>query len=875
MRKLILFLVALSTLVLRAQDYSQLYLVGDATSAGWNLDQAIRMTPVKGLDAVFTWTGHLSEGQFKFLNNRKTWTPCLNALSDNESVEAGQTRPLVYNDNTTWDYKFYNHNAGTYHVRVDMKSLQMSFGRTDNDNLQLQAVGTAVDDSGVVVVGDIYESTTAFRCMGKFNIGELKFKLSDGRYVVPASAEDTSIDAVSAIRLTNDATVKGWTVGRSGYYKMQFDVAYLTCSAKSYSLPAHLYLIGGASEAGWDLSQAIALEQDEGQPNVFVFQGELRNRRSHDEGASFKFVGQNTDWGSVSYSLHPLTNGQPIVAPTNRVTDVVEIDADLSINLSTDKACYSPGATVRFSAEGQIPRGAVVRNSYKGRAIDEHPLQTNSWEWTAPSDDFRGYMVDVRIKSNDKKSIVIGTIGVDVSSDWTRFPRYGFVATFGQEKLATGVIEKEMAYLNRCHINGVQFQDWHNKHHWPLGGTRDHLEPVYKDIANRDVHTDVVKKYIDVQHGYGMKAMFYNLCFGALSDAAQDGVKEEWYIFKDSNHTQKDYHPLDPSWKSSIYLVDPSNNEWQDYLGDRNDDVYHNFDFDGYQIDQLGSRGNIYDYNGKTVDLTERYPSFIEAMKNRHPGKRLVMNAVSSFGAKGIAGTGKVDFLYNELWDSEDQFSSLYDVIRANDLYSNNTLRTVFAAYMNYKLSDREFNTPGVLLTDAVMFALGGSHLELGDHMLCREYFPYAGVSMSEELKTAMVSYYDFMTAYQNLLRDGGEVNEVELTCLNCPMNLWPPRLNSVTTFSKKVGDTQIVHLLNFLSADRLSWRDMEGTMPQPEQRQNLSVQLQADRKINRIWVASPDFKGGVEQDLPFEQVDGTVLFTVPSLKYWTMIVIE
>ena len=46
---------------------------------------------------------------------------------------------------------------------------------------------------------------------------------------------------------------------------------------------------------------------------------------------------------------------------------------------------------------------------------------------------------------------------------------------------------------------------------------------------------------------------------------------------------------------------------------------------------------------------------------------------------------------------------------------------------MNYNKADNrgEFNTPGVLLTDAVMFALGGSHLELGgDHMLCKEYFP-------------------------------------------------------------------------------------------------------------------------------------------------------
>lgn len=59
-------------------------------------------------------------------------------------------------------------------------------------------------------------------------------------------------------------------------------------------------------------------------------------------------------------------------------------------------------------------------------------------------------------------------------------------------------------------------------------------------------------------------------------------------------------------------------------------------------------------------------------------------------------------------------------------------------------------NTPGVLLTDAVIAALGGSHLEMGDHMLTREYFPAAPLSMSDALKTAIVRYYDFQTAYQN-----------------------------------------------------------------------------------------------------------------------------
>lgn len=155
-----------------------------------------------------------------------------------------------------------------------------------------------------------------------------------------------------------------------------------------------------------------------------------------------------------------------------------------------------------------------------------------------------------------------------------------------------------------------------------MGGSRNELLDVYKDIANRDVYTSVVKKYIDVQHNLGMKSMFYNLCFGALDDAASDGVKEEWYAFRNNKRGDKDLHSLPDSWKSNIYLLDPSNKEWQEYIGKRNDDVYANFNFDGYQIDQLGKRSDLYDWSGARINLPQGYASFIEAMKGCHPDKR-------------------------------------------------------------------------------------------------------------------------------------------------------------------------------------------------------------------------------------------------------------
>lgn len=569
--------------------------------------------------------------------------------------------------------------------------------------------------------------------------------------------------------------------------------------------------------------------------------------------------------------------------PSGSVTGVTAINSNLSVDLSTDKACYLPGEAVRFTAS-QMPADAKVRYRKGAEILKEENLSATSWEWTPSGPDFTGYMVEIYTPAAENSEMILGTIAVDVSSDWTKFPRYGFVATFDRSKLADGVIESEMAFLNRCHINGVQFQDWHNKHHWPLGGTRDNLLDVYKDIANREVSTAVVKKYIDVQHNLGMKSIFYNLCFGALDDAASDGVKEQWYAFRNDRRGDKDLHQLPDSWKSSIYLLDPSNPEWQEYIGDRNDDVYANFDFDGYQIDQLGQRSDLYDYNGARINLPKGYASFIDAMKTRHPSKRLVMNAVSSYGASQIAGSGKVDFCYNEVWNDEPDFADLHKIIKANDTYSSNSLRTVFAAYMNYDKAGRtsgEFNTPGVIMADAVMMALGGSHLELGDHMLSREYFPASPLAMSEELQTAMIRYYDFMTAYQNLLRGTSTQAEFQaaLTCADPSAKItvaaWPPKKGNVTTYARKVGNADVIHLLNFRNIDNLSWRDLEGTRSMPRLTRDLPLSINYSRKVNRIWTASPDYHGGAVVELPFRQTDGKVTFTLPALKYWSMIVIE
>lgn len=550
----------------------------------------------------------------------------------------------------------------------------------------------------------------------------------------------------------------------------------------------------------------------------------------------------------------------------------------LDIDFSTNKALYAPGEAVHFTLKN-LPDNAKLRYMHLGNVVGESPATSKTWSWTPPADDFKGYMAVVYTEENGVEKIH-NSIAVDVSSNWAKFPRYGFVSDY--EKKQDVFIDRTIEVLNRYHINGLQFYDWMYDHQRPLAGSVESPAESWPDIFYRTNYYSTVKSYIEAAKKRDMKNMFYNLCYGATKDAVSDGVSEEWYVFKDKNHLEKDYHDLSGG-RSHIWVLDPGNKQWQDYLIERNKDVYKVFDFDGFHIDQLGWRGDRYDYNGNSINMSSAYNSFIKAMKNAEPNKHLLFNAVGGYGQEDIA-NAPVDFLYVEVWGARDgdnpdmTYDDMIMLMRDNVSKSNPEKNIVLAAYMNYNVSSVGFvNKPGVLLVNAAIFAWGGSHLELGEHYLINEYFPSNNLQMRADLGKALMSYYDFMVAYQNLLRDGGEFQAVDVTFAGNDIVAarWPAGIGQVATVGKKVNGKEIIHLINFSDASHLVWRDPKATQTEPELIESPVVDITVSGTASKVWFASPDVNGGVAQELEFIQTGNKIKVTLPSLKYWDMIVIE
>lgn len=560
----------------------------------------------------------------------------------------------------------------------------------------------------------------------------------------------------------------------------------------------------------------------------------------------------------------------------NLGTENSESEINSSIELTTDKARYFPGDNVEISANKNLSGKVFIRYRHLGETIGEEPFDQNSWTWTLPSIDFTGYLVDV-YEIVENQEVVYGSVAVDASSDWTVFPRYGFLSEFSSE-ITSEQMENRLGFLNRCHINAIQYYDWLNKHHSPLKMEGDLPANYWKDIAKREVAFNTVKTYIEKAKEMNIASMQYNLLYGAWDDYENDGVSSQWMLYSDQNHQFLNKHDLDDNWAmSDIFLVNPANAYWQDYIFNKTNLIYQFLDFDGWHIDQLGDRGTVYDFNGSEMDLTSGFRSFLNNLKERFPNKKMVLNAVDQYGQEEIL-QAPIDFAYTEVWSAKS-FDALSEVIRNNFSLSGESKNSVLAAYMNYGLSNSTgyFNTPAVLLANAVIFAFGGAHLELGEHMLANEYFPNNNLLMRTDLKEAIVNYYDFLVAYQNLLRNGGEFYTPDIASLDGQQSIknWPPKSGAIAAIGKLVNEKQIIHMINFNNASTLLWRDDSGAQQYPNQIQNLKVQILTDKAVDKVWFASPDSNFGVAQSLDFTMSGNQLTTTIPDMQYWGMLVIE
>lgn len=508
--------------------------------------------------------------------------------------------------------------------------------------------------------------------------------------------------------------------------------------------------------------------------------------------------------------------------------------------------------------------------------------------WTPPTTDHQGYLVQATLSDSTGSVLDTAQTAIDVSSTWEKFPRYGFVTDFNDNYNQAAIASR----LNLYHIDGVQFYDWQYKHHLPLAGTVASPANSWVNIDNITNYRHSVNSLISDVHATGSSAMNYNLIYGAWAGYGSDGSGADYHqgLWWNSNCTNQGNFSLPASFATpNIYFFNPGDTGWQTYLFGKESDAFAAYAFDGWQMDQLGTLvGNpTYTCAGALVDPPTTYSAFITAAKAAL-NKTIVFNAPGQYSQQNVAGNSNLSFLYTEAWPSNGQtsYNDLRNVITQNNTWSSGTRNTVIAAYpdqtysTNFVTSAPGFlNTAGVLYEDASIFASGGSHIELGDvdHMLDQPNYLNENLLMQAPLQKGMVNYYNFLTAYENLLRDGVTDNNNVISLPGGPATSTNGTAGTVWTFARSKTGTDVLHLINMLNLTSSDWMDTNANKVAPTVQTNVVTKYYYGTGTpTSVSLASPDINGGASQSLSF--TTGTdaggayVQFTVPSLNYWDMV---
>lgn len=559
----------------------------------------------------------------------------------------------------------------------------------------------------------------------------------------------------------------------------------------------------------------------------------------------------------------------------------------------TDKAMYSlkeeVNIDIKLDKDFKNERDGKLFIYFKhlGKTVDEKKIKYSlgngdndvRLKWNPPEEDFQGYQVEVYAVSG--KSVIDNkNTAVDISSSWSKFPRYGYLCEYPKQdkKTTDNIIEN----LSKYHINGLQFYDWQYKHNKPLAGTEANPADKWEDIANRDTYAQTIKDYISSAHTKNIKAANYNLMFGGFDGYEADGAKKEWGLYKDCNHEEQAFYPLPATWASSeLYIFNPNNKDWQNYIIEQEKAAMKVYDFDAWHVDTLGPIGQLYDYSGKSVELSSGYLDFLNNVK-KSLNKSVLFNPVNGYGEIDTDADAQLDFLYKEVWPA--QYKTYEDLKLAIDngaQFSDSKKNIVLAAYMNYGLAANggNFNEPGVRLTDASIFASGGAHIELGDTgMLCNEYFPNKSLTMSQSLENTMRNYYDFSVAYENLLRDDLQDCNNKVDIIGAKVSD-SAEANAIWAFSKQKEKYNVIQLINLIGNNSNEWVDNTGDIKEPQHQNNFKVKYYFSEKAKKVWLASPDLNNGKSTKLKYstgKDAKGKyLLIDVPKLQYWDMIYIE
>lgn len=319
-----------------------LYLIGSATSAGWNCDAPLQMEKVN--DYEFTYTGALTKGEFKFpwVVGGAMWSSeTYMAMENGEKVgKSGLAASEVYlTHNGQPDSKWVVEDEGRYKLTLSIDRTDPAFGTLKAEYLgelpkAIYMLGNACGQWNAPDATPIYETDGKFVWTGDLlYYGEdklFKFVLSRGdwdkvTFLVPTEVNHPAEGDKNVLQIdpgtygwqesaeTEPGALKDWfwgiKEGKSGKYEITVDLEAKTFTLKllkSYAFDkdntAELYMLGLGAES-FDSNHPLPMTSKGN--GKFSWTGDLDYATTDDNpnnvNKQFKFCTSRGDWNKVYY----------------------------------------------------------------------------------------------------------------------------------------------------------------------------------------------------------------------------------------------------------------------------------------------------------------------------------------------------------------------------------------------------------------------------------------------------------------------------------------------------------------------------------------------------------------------------------------------
>ena len=293
------YLGELDAPVIEPIEAETLFIVGDATPNGWNIDAPTQLEKMS--QYVFQYEGNLLAGELKACLStgdwgvsfiRPTFGGCKISKNGVESAD------FVFTTNP--DDKWKVEDAGQYRLTFDLEHWTIraeylgEIPSSDKEPIEAEAVyivgdatpnGWSIDEPTQLTK----ESKYVFRYEGTLVAGELKACLSTGDWGVPfirptfggCKISKNGVENTDFVFTTNPDDK--WQVVEAGEYRLTFDLEHWTISVEALGggttgkdpLEANVvYIVGDATPNGWSIDSPTQLTKES--QYVYVYEGTLK-----------------------------------------------------------------------------------------------------------------------------------------------------------------------------------------------------------------------------------------------------------------------------------------------------------------------------------------------------------------------------------------------------------------------------------------------------------------------------------------------------------------------------------------------------------------------------------------------------------------------